>query len=71
MSAPTVRLSSYKGPRPKDCIWSLSNVCTDCLIDFCISRAHKTRVGSLAAFISNALAIDHDLPEPLPPYATL
>jgi hypothetical protein len=41
------------------------------LIDFCISRAHKTRVGSLAAFISNALAIDHDLPEPLPPYATL
>ena len=26
---------------------------------------------SVAAFISNALAIDQDLPDPLPPYATL
>ena len=49
----------------------LSSLWTDSAIEFWTSRTHKTRNVFWVAVNNNALAIAHDLPEPLPPYKTL
>jgi hypothetical protein len=48
-------------------IWSRNSRCTDSAIDFCVSRAHSTRIGSAAARATSIRATVQLLPEPRPP----